>query len=109
MQYVALASSQLHFMDTFNAGFLEEKKKNLFSISSLEASKPLHLFIETHQQNRYWYLIYMGFYLFCMVNRRAVPHSYARIYTWTAFYSTGQFLPQMRKEKKALAFSEIFD
>ena len=87
MQYVALASSQLHFMDTFDAGFLKKKKKkrkkrkNLFSISSLEASKPLHLFIETHQQNRYWYLIYMGFYLFCMVNRLAVSHSYTHIYT----------------------------
>lgn len=34
MQYVALASSQLHFMDTFNAGFLEEKKKT-FSLLAL--------------------------------------------------------------------------
>lgn len=60
VQYVALAPSRLHFTDTFDAGF----KKNYFplTIGSLEASKPLNPFIESHQHYAYWCLIYMGFF-----------------------------------------------
>lgn len=81
MQYVALASSRLHFTDTFDAGFKKKEKALSLSISSLEASKPLHLFIESHQQYCYWYLIYMGFYLFCAVNTLCASNSLARVHT----------------------------
>lgn len=67
-------------MDTFNAVFFPLP----LSVSSLDASKPLHLSIESHPQNSYWYLIYMGFYLYCMVN------TLIHIYTQTTFYSTGR-------------------
>lgn len=55
-----LASSQLHFMGTFNAFFFLILS---LSLCSLEASKPLHLSIEPHQQNSSWYLSLFFFFL----------------------------------------------
>lgn len=108
---MALASSQLHFTDQFNVGFKKNKKTTSFSfsltISSLGASKPLHLFIESHQQYSYWHLIYTGFYLFCTVNTlcliQSVKHTHEPLFIPQGHFTTNE------KEKEALAFRDIFN
>lgn len=85
------------------------KKKLFFSHHQLsQASKLLHLFIESHQQYSYWYLIYTGFYLFCTVNTLSVSFTRSHLHMNHFFYSKA-ISPQMEKEKEALAFSEIFN
>lgn len=87
-------------------GFKKTKQQQLnFSLatSSLEASKPLNLFIESHQQYSYWYLIYMGFFL--LRGQYTFCTSFTHIHM-NCVISHKAISPQMEKKKETLAFND---